>query len=191
MSLFKPNKIACAVVASAFLFDIPAQCLETLAKENSVTDSVKFGFSQSGKVTLPDGSVANAALQLSMTDSTGQTLSVDNFGGNVQVTWTIPASAASSIDTSDAQLLHWGDDNTLTPVPATFTKKADGSMAIVFQTTHFSKFVVRTGSGSVISNPKTGTERGLPGMTLIAMTLASMVAAAAFAIKRGRSRKNS
>lgn len=120
---------------------------------------------------------------MTLTDENGKTLAVDDFGGNVQVTWVIPAAQASDIDTSVAELYHVADEGTVTAVPAAFTKNADGSVTVVFQTTHFSSYAVvngskTTSSASSAGNPKTGASSSptVPAVALLGLAVSAVAA---------------
>lgn len=155
--------------------DIPAGNLNHLLQANGLTGSVTISSSPSGAFTLSNGTTAIASITLTLTDENGKPLTIDDFGGNVQVTWTIPATQASKIDTSTAKLYHVADDGTITAVPATFTSNSDGSILVVFQTTHFSSYAVA--NGNIANNPKTGDDSfPLPNAIVLMVLIASAIA---------------
>lgn len=159
-----------ALRISGATFNVPAGLLSYLMRNNGVS-SVTLGAKLSdASVSLQDDETLIGSFELSMTDSAGNALTNDDFGGNVQVSFTFPASEASNFNSDKVTTLyHIKPDSTREPITgATFTKNTDGSLTVTFLTSHCSSYaVVQTtdtsnngstgGSGTTGSTGTTGT----------------------------------
>jgi hypothetical protein len=121
--------------------NIPVWCLNQLLSKNSA-ESVTITATQLGSHNISGSMESPAGIVFTMTDKNGKTFSVDDFGSDILVTWIVPAADTEKIKLETAHLYHVADDGTTKQVPADFSMNSDGTLSVVFKTTHFSSYSI-------------------------------------------------
>lgn len=157
-----------AVRTSNASFNVPLGLMNYLFETNGV-DNVIFNAQISSKNVSTSGSENFVtAFELDITDKDGNPLTSISFGGNIQVSFTIPASEAANYDSAKTTALYYiADDGTRTEIPgASFVKNSDGSITVTFQTSHFSTYAIiqSEAAATAVNNPNNSDNPG--GTTL-------------------------
>lgn len=149
-------------------FNVPLGLMYYLFNSNNVNNIIFNTTTSSESITTSGSESFITAFELNMTDADGNPLASTSFGGNIQVSFIIPASEAANYDSAKTTTLYYiADDGTRTEIPgASFVKNSDGSITVTFQTSHFSTYAIiqSEAAATAVNNPNNSDNPG--GTTL-------------------------